>query len=96
MTNLLFGNACIGFEVSNKRFLTHIAYNLFWSIERTFVLIVFEQVLKDLAQHLRVYTHLGIIGVVLINGKIVFAEELEQAFEVIGREFSILPVAKKY
>jgi hypothetical protein len=41
----------------------------------TFVFVVLQQVLKDVAEHL---------GVVLINGEVILVEELQQSAEVLG------------
>ena len=65
----------VGLQIGNKTFAAHIMYHFFRRIICTLILVVFQQILKDAAEHLRVDTDLSIIGIVLIYCKVVLTEE---------------------
>ena len=85
----MFLNLCIiyaSLQIRRQRLLTHVTNDFLWGIEGSLVLIILQKILENLAKHLRVNTHFGIIRIVLINRKVVTIKEIEKRLEHSGRE----------
>ena len=65
----------------------HVADDFLRGVEGALVLVVLKEVLEDAAEHLGVDADFGFVGVVLVDGEVVFGEELQETFEELGREF---------
>ena len=76
--------ACL--QIRRQRLLAHVTNDFLWRIESTLVLIILQQILENLAKHLRVNSHLGIVRIVLINRKVVAVKEIEERLEHSRRE----------
>lgn len=72
-----------------QRLAGHVLNDGLGGVEGALVLVVFEQVLEDVAEHLGIDADLVVLvvlGVVLVDGEVVFAEEAEQFLEEQRRE----------
>ena len=76
-------------QIRRQRLLTHVTNYFLWRIESTLVLVILQKILENLAKHLRVNTHFGIIRIVLINRKVVTIKEIEKRLKHSGRETRI-------
>jgi len=75
-----------GDEMGEEALATHVANDFFGGVEGALVFVVFEQILEDAAEHFGVYAHFGVVGVVFVDGEVVFGEHLEEVAEEFGRE----------
>ena len=85
----MFLNLCIiyaSLQIRRQRLLTHVTNDFLWGIEGSLVLVILQQILENLAKHLRINSHLGIVRIVLINRKVVTIKEIEERLEHSGRE----------
>ncbi len=69
-----------------QRLAGHVLNDGLGGVEGALVLVVFEQVLEDVAEHLGIDADLVVLGVVLVDGEVVFAEKAEQFLEEQRRE----------
>lgn len=81
-------------QVGREGLAAHILDNLLGRVIRSLVLVVLQQVLEDSAEHLGVHAHLGIVGVVLVDGEIVLGEHQEHVSEIVGGEAARLLVLR--
>ena len=83
-----------GLQVGDETFSAHVLYDFLRCIERTLVLVVFQQVLEHASEHFGVDSYFGIIRVVLIDGEIVLRKHSEQTVKVFGRKLYLLFVKR--
>lgn len=81
-------------QIGRQSLAAHILDNLLGSVIRSLVLVVLQQVLEDSAEHLGVHAHLGVVGVVLVDGEIILRQHREQAPEIFGGEAAWLLVLR--
>ena len=75
-----------GDEMGEEALATHVADDFLGGVEGAGVVVVFEEVFEDAAEHFGVYAHFGVVGVVFVDGEVVFGEHLEEVAEEFGRE----------
>ena len=73
-------------QIRRQRLLTHVTNDFLWGIEGSLVLVILQQILENLAKHLWVNTHFGIVRVILINRKVITIKEIEERLEHSGRK----------
>ena len=76
-------------KVLDQAFLAHVMNDLFGSVIRTLVLVIFQQVLKNVTQHFGVNGHRVIVGTVFVDGEVVLVEKVEQVFKQARGEVSV-------
>lgn len=69
------------FQIPQEGLAAHVGDDDFRRVVGALVLVVLEEVLEDVAEHFRVDADLVILGVVLIDGEVVFGEEGEEVRE---------------
>ena len=80
------------FQILAYALLTHVLHNLLGCVECAFVLVVFQQVLEDMAKHFRVDANFRILRVVLVNGEVIHGEEIHEFLEIVVGEVNIFLV----
>ena len=75
-----------GGEMGAEALATHVAHHFFGCVEGALVFVVFEQILEDAAEHFGVYAHFGVVGIVFVDGEVVFRQHLKEVAEEFGRE----------
>ena len=63
--------------------------DLFGGVEGALLLVVLQEALEDAAEHFRVYAHLRVVRVVLVDGEVVLFEEGEELLEEFGGEAGV-------
>ena len=76
----------VGLEVVEQGLAAHVGDDGLGGVVGALVLVVFEEVLEDVAEHLGVDADLVVFGVVFVDGEVVLREKLEQVAEVAGGE----------
>ncbi len=69
-----------------KGLAAHVADDFLRGVEGAFVLVVFEEVLEDAAEHFGVDADFGFVGVVFVDGEVVLGEEMQEAVKERGGE----------
>ena len=73
-------------QIGDKRLSAHILHNLLGRIVCTLIFVVFKQILEDASKHLGINAYLSIVRIILVDGKVILAEELEEVCKEFARE----------
>ena len=71
----------VGLQVGREGAAAHVLDDLLGGVEGALLLVVLQEALEDAAQHFRVYAHLRVVRVVLVDGEVVLFEEGEEFLE---------------
>ena len=84
---LFVGLICL--QVLDNTLSAHVLHNLLGRIECSLVLVVFQEVLEDMAEHLGVNADFAVLGIILVNCKIILAKEFYQICKQIVAEVNL-------
>ena len=76
----------VGLEIGDQRLSAHVFDYRLRRVDRSLVLVVFQQVLEDAAEHFWIDAHLRVARIVLVDCEIVLRKEHKEIVEIFARE----------
>ena len=77
----------MAFQILDDTLAAHILHNLLGCIERPLILIILQQVFKDVSQHFGINADLVVIRIIFVNSEIIGVKEFKQLFEILLRKY---------